>query len=137
MKKLFIVAMLLVGMTSFAQNKEDRSRKLQRPNMEKMTPEERTAKRIEKMTKDLNLDAKQQEKLQLLFTEQEATRASQKEEMKKKREQDKEKMDAQKAKMDEKMKAILTPEQAAKWKVSQDKMQQIRSIKRGDTSTKE
>jgi protein CpxP len=136
MKKLFIVTLLLVGMTSFAQNKEDGSRKLQRANMEKITPEERTAKRIEKMTKDLNLGAKQQEKLQQLFTEQEATRATQKTEMKKKREQAKEKMDEQKQKMDEKINAILTPEQAAKWKSNQEKikekMQQRRIKKQGD-----
>jgi Spy/CpxP family protein refolding chaperone len=56
--------------------------------------------------------------------------------MKKKREQAKEKMDEQKQKMDEKINAILTPEQAAKWKSNQEKikekMQQRRIKKQGD-----
>jgi long-subunit acyl-CoA synthetase (AMP-forming) len=67
MKKLFIVALLMAVMTSFAQSKEGRSRTPQRANMEKMTPQERTEKRIEKMTKELNLDVKQQEKMKQLL----------------------------------------------------------------------
>jgi Spy/CpxP family protein refolding chaperone len=55
------------------------------------------------MTKELNLDVKQQEKMKQLLPSK--ARATQKAEMKKKREQAKEK----RSKMDEKMNAILTP----------------------------
>ncbi|MDG2432755.1 hypothetical protein [Flavobacterium sp.] len=136
MKKLFIVALAIVSMASFAQDKKDGSKRAQRANMEKMTPQERSAKRLEKMTADLNLDAKQQEKVKQLFAEQDATRESQKAEMKKKRDQAKAKMGEQKQKMDDKMTAILTPEQSAKWKANQekmkDKMQERRGKRKGD-----
>jgi Spy/CpxP family protein refolding chaperone len=135
MKKLFIVALALVSMAGFAQKKTEGKRQ-ERPKMEKMTPQERSAKRLEKMTAELNLDAKQQEKVKQLFAEQDATRDTQRAEMKKKRDQAKAKMGEQKQKMDDKMTAILTPEQSAKWKANQkkikDKMQERRGKRKGE-----
>jgi Spy/CpxP family protein refolding chaperone len=124
MKKLLIAAILLVSIAGFAQDKKDGSKRPQKANMEKLTPEERTEKRIAKMTKDLNLDTKQQEKIREVFKEQATAREKQRAEMKKKNEEAREKMDA-------KMKSILTPEQLTKMESEKSKMKNKMHKKRG------
>lgn len=124
MKKLLIAALLLVSMAGFAQDKKDGSKRAQRANMEKLTPEQRTEKRIAKMTKDLSLDAKQQEKVREVFKEEAKAKEKQRAEMKKKREEAREKMDA-------KMKSILTPEQLAKVESNKGKTKEKMNRKRG------
>ena len=69
MKKLFIAALLFVGIVSFAQ---DINQKPQRDQREKLTPEQRNEKHLQKLTSDLNLDAKQQEQVKQLLAERSA-----------------------------------------------------------------
>lgn len=125
MKKLIIAALLIVGVSSFAQDNNDRPR---RANMENMTPEQRSEQRVTRMTKELNLDAKQQEQLKQLYAEQAAERANAKD----KKGQGRENMEAQRKAMEDKMKAILTPEQLTKWKASQDKMRERMQQRMGE-----
>lgn len=131
MKKLIIAAILLVSITGFAQNKSNDSKRAAKANMEKLTPEERTEKKMEKMTKDLSLDAKQQEKMRELFKEENATREKQRAENKKNHDQAKEKMEEQRNKMNAKTKAILTPEQFAKWERNKSEMKDKMTKRRG------
>lgn len=121
MKKLIIAALLIVGVSSFAQDNNDRP---QRTDMEKMTPEQRIERRVERMTKELNLDAKQQEQLKQLYADEAKNREAKMAEMKDKKGQGREMMAEQRKASEEKMKAILTPEQFTKWKSNQEKMQQ-------------
>lgn len=121
MKKLFIAALLFVGVVSFAQ---DINQKPTRDQREKLTPEQRKEKHLQKLTSDLNLDIKQQEQVKQLIAEKSAkaekfkeSRADSKtpptaEEKAAFRKQ----MEADKTATDSKMKSILTAEQYAKWK---------------------
>lgn len=128
MKKLIIAALLVVGMTTFAQDKKERPKRAQ---MEKMTPEQRQEKQLQRMTTELGLNAKQQEQMKQLLAEQATKREAMmekreasREEMKKQREASRDKMEKQRETMENKMKAILTPEQLAKWKSNQEKMKE-------------
>ena len=71
MKKLFIVALLVVGMTSFAQ---ERKAKPERAKMEQLTPEQRDQLQLKKMTLDLDLNASQQKEMSKIIAEQSAKR---------------------------------------------------------------
>ena len=123
MKKLFLFALLTIGLTSFAQGRDGSPMK---DKMEKLTPEQKTERHLKKLTSELNLNSKQQEQIKQLLTEQGAKR----EEFKAKREEYKNssvkpspeeraafrsKVEEEKKAMNEKMKAILTPEQLEKW----------------------
>ncbi|MBA0884584.1 hypothetical protein [Flavobacterium undicola] len=129
MKKLIIAALLVVGVSSFAQDNTDRP---QRANMGNMTPEQRTEQRVARMTKDLNLDAKQQEQVKQLYTEQAQAREAQRANATDKKDQGRENMEAQRKAMEGKIAAILTPEQLTKWKASQDKMRERMQQRMGD-----
>ena len=124
MKKLLITAILLVSMAGFAQVKKEGSRRPQKANMEKLTPEERSEKRIAKMTKELSLDSKQQEKIRGVFKDEADANEKQRAEMKKKKEQTQEKMNS-------KLKSILTPEQLTKMESNKTKMQERRAKRKG------
>jgi Spy/CpxP family protein refolding chaperone len=126
MKKLIIAALLVVGVSSFAQDNTDR------PQRSNMTPEQRSEQRIARMTKDLNLDAKQQEQLKQLYAEQAKAREAQRANATDKKDQGRENMEAQRKATEEKMAAILTPEQLTKWKASQDKMRERMQERMGD-----
>jgi hypothetical protein len=66
MKKLFIVALLVVGMTSFAQEeKQD-----WKSQMEQMTQNKRNQLHLKKMTLELDLNASQQKKWVKIIAEQ-------------------------------------------------------------------
>ena len=54
MKKLIVAALLVVGLTTYAQEKEGR-----RAGREKLTSEQKVELQVKKMTKDLNLNEKQ------------------------------------------------------------------------------
>jgi hypothetical protein len=123
MKKLIIAALLLVGMTSFAQERNKMEKRDGRAEMEKFTPEQRNELMLKKMTLDLNLSAKQQDQMKSII----AAKSDKRNEMMKVRKENKEKptrderfamkskmMDEQIA-MKAKMKSILSPEQFAKW----------------------
>lgn len=135
MKKLIIAALLLVGMTSFAQERNKMEKRDGRAEMEKFTPEQRNELMLKKMTLDLDLSAKQQDQMKSIIAE----KSDKRDEMMKVRKENKEKptrderfamkskmMDEQIA-MKAKMKNILSPEQYAKWDAMKAKHE-----KRGD-----
>lgn len=107
MKKLLIIAFLVINASVFAQADNNRP---QRPGM---NPE----RRLERMTTMLNLDSKQQEQLKAIFAEEAKSRENQKE-------FSREQMMAERKKSNDKIKAILTPEQLKKWESEQEKMRE-------------
>ncbi len=122
MKKLILVVLLAIGMSTFAQEKIEKDRK---------SPEERGAILLKKMTTELNLDAKQQAQMKQVIAEQGAKREAMKAERMankdlpkvptpEERKLRKQKMDDGKKAMDEKLKIILTPEQFTKWNAFQE-----------------
>lgn len=134
MKKLFIAALLFVGMASFAQEAD------QKPNREpreKLTPEQRNDKQLKKLTSELNLDANQQAQVKQLLADRSAKAEKFKEERKDRKDSNvkptaaekdafKKQMMDEKDANDAKMKSILTADQYNKWKSiqkeNQDKM---------------
>lgn len=120
MKKLFIAALLFVGIVSFAQ---DINQKPARDQREKLTPEQRNEKHLQKLTSDLNLDKKQQEQVKQLLAERSAKAEKFKDSRKdsktkptaEEREAFKKQMETEKAANDAKMKAILNADQYTKW----------------------
>ncbi|KRD59631.1 hypothetical protein ASE40_11000 [Flavobacterium sp. Root935] len=120
MKKLFIAALLFVGVVSFAQ---DINQKPARDQKEKLTPEQRNEKHLQKLTSELNLDKKQQEQVKQLIAEKSAKAEKFKESRKDsktkptdaEREAFKKQITAEKEATDAKMKAILNADQYTKW----------------------
>jgi len=147
MKKLFIAALLFVGIASFAQN-DDMDQKPVREQRERLTPEQRNDRQLKKITTELNLNSAQQEQVKLFIAEKSAkaekmreARNKQKDNSNKltadQREAFKKEMIAEKDASDAKMKSILTADQYTKWKASQqqdrdkvrDKMKERRNDK--------
>lgn len=120
MKKLFIAALLFVGMVSFAQ---DINQKATRDQREKLTLEQRNEKHLQKLTSELNLDKKQQEQVKQLLADRSAKgekfRDANKDRKTKptaaERDAFKKQMETEKAANDAKMKAILNADQYTKW----------------------
>lgn len=105
MKKLFIIALLAIGISGFAQQ-----------GKKKKGHEVTTEMRVKKMTEELSLTADQQKQIMPVLEEQATIMKAIKENPDSK--------DENRAKMKEagkKMKAILTPEQFEKWKASNGK----------------
>lgn len=115
MKKLIVAALLVVGMTTYAQEKEGR-----RPGKEKLTSEQKVDLQVKKMTKDLDLNERQTKEIKVLVTKEVEKREAKIEEMKAQRK-------AEQAAVSSDMKKILTPEQYAKWeKNRQEKKESIK-----------
>lgn len=114
MKKLFVVALLVVGITAFAQEKEGK-----RTGRERLTTEQKVDLQVKKMSKDLDLNEKQKEQFKALATKEVQKREQKRKELRDAKEQDRAKMKAQmetnQAAMSAEMKKILTPEQFTKW----------------------
>lgn len=119
MKKLFVVIALVVGLTTFAQEKRGEGR-------EKLTPEQQSEAILKKMTSELTLDAKQQESVKVLLNEQAKKREAKKGEFKARKEKGEKLSDEEIAKMkkdriDEELamktqlKKILSEDQYKKW----------------------
>jgi len=134
MKKLIAVALLFVGMTSFAQEKITKeNRETQRTEMDKLSPEQRNQLRLKELTLELDLTASQQKEMAKIIAEQDTKREAIKAEMKSKKEGSKKlttderfvmksKMLDEKIALKERVKKILTPEQVEKWeKLNKDK----------------
>lgn len=126
MKKLIVVALLTVSISTFAQDKKEMENKSDKIEKIRGNVEERNAMRLKKLTTDLNLDPKQQEQIKQLIAEQSAKREAMMTERMANKDNPKEpnpgdlKARMQKGKeakkaMDEKLKAILSPEQFEKW----------------------
>ncbi|SHH79995.1 hypothetical protein [Flavobacterium defluvii] len=129
MKKLLIAAMLFVGIASFAQ---DADQKTAREPREKLTPEQRNEKQLQKLTTELSLDANQQAQVKQLLAERSAKAEKFREAREAKKESDtkptaaeretfKNELKAEKEANDAKMKAILNADQYAKWHSIQEK----------------
>lgn len=119
MKKLVLMALLVVGITTFAQEKREERK-------EKLTPEQRADFQVKKMTKDLNLTDKQAEQVKVLVAKEVEKREAKRAEMEAKRAEQtkpsKEEMEARKTEMKAsqeamkaEMKKILTADQYKKW----------------------
>ena len=79
MKKLFVMALLLVGTTIIAQ---ERDRKHQGNAMEQFTPEQKSQSMLKKMTLELDLNVTQQKEMSVIISDKIATIESHKAEMK-------------------------------------------------------
>ncbi len=112
MKKLIIAAVLMIGMTSFAQEKQagEKGHK-----MERLTPAQRNEKHLQKLTSELSLNEKQQKEVGTILAEQSAKREAKHEERKKLTDAQRDERKAEMEANDAKIKAILTPEQTKKW----------------------
>jgi hypothetical protein len=126
MKKLIIAALLVVGMTSFAQNKKEMGPRHHRDEMEKFTPEQRNQLMLKKMTLELDLNASQQKEMGKIIAEKSAKREARMKEMKANKVSNtkptsdemfarKNRMLDEQIAMKERMKKILNPEQYKKW----------------------
>lgn len=69
MKKLCIAALLFVGIAGFAQETNQKPAREQR---ERLTPEQRNEKQLQKLTSELNLDANQQTQVKQLLADRSA-----------------------------------------------------------------
>ncbi len=133
MRKLILAVALVVGLTTFAQEKKREG---------KMTPEQQVEVVLKKMTSELSLDAKQQDQVKALLVEQSKNREVKKAEFKTRREKgdkpsDEEIAAMKKNRIDEelamknKMKKILTEDQYKKWnEVKKERMGKLKG-KRG------
>lgn len=120
MKKLFIAALLFVGIVSFAQDVKQKPTRDQRENL---TPEQRNEKHLQKLTSELSLDKKQQDQVKQLLAER-STKAEKFKDARKdsktkptaeEREAFKKQIETERAANDAKMKAILNADQYTKW----------------------
>jgi periplasmic protein CpxP/Spy len=132
MKKVFAVALMIVGLTTFAQGKGEKR--------ERLSPEQQTELHVKKMTLDLDLTEKQQNAIKPVLLEEAKKREKIQEERKAKKEKEeiaskeerfamKEKMLDNQIALKEKMKSILTPDQMAKWESLKENKQEERQEK--------
>ena len=130
MKRLIIAALLIVGMTSFAQDKKETGKTHDRAEREKFTPEQRNQLMLKKTTLELDLNASQQKEMGAIIAEKTAKREAGMMEVKANKEAGKkltsDEMFARKNKMldeqivmKDRMKKILNPEQFKKWEEMQ------------------
>lgn len=136
MKKLVVAALLVVGMTTFAQERMGERK-------EKLTPEQRVNLQVKKLTKDLSLNEKQVLEIKALVAKEAEKREANRAAMDAKRasgtKPTKEEMKAHKAKvqedqaaMDANMKKILTADQYAKWVQKREERKEKMEEKKGD-----
>ena len=123
MKRLIVLALLVVGTTIIAQ---ERSRKHQGHEMEQFTPEQKSQLMLKKMTLELDLNEAQQKEMSLMISDKIAKMESHKAEMKANREKGvkptaDERFAMQMKMLDEqiatkkRMEKILNPTQLEKW----------------------
>ena len=126
MKKLIIAALLVVGMSAFAQDKKEMEKRHHRDEMGKFTPEQRNQLMLKKMTLELDLNASQQKEMGKVIAEKSAKMEARMKEMKANKDSStkptsdemfarKNRMLDEQIAMKERMKKILTPEQFKKW----------------------
>ncbi len=132
MKKMFMIAILMIGVSSFAQEKsigENRPQRPERgdvPQMEKFTPEQRRQLELKKLTLALDLNTSQQKEMEKIISEQSAKREAKVAEIKASKESKKqltadERFAFENKKLDEqiavkaRVKKILNAEQFEKW----------------------
>lgn len=140
MKKVFLVALLVVSLTTFAQ--EERKTGSKRAEMEKMTPEQRGELRLKRVSAMLNLNEKQQKEIAPILAEQQQKREKAVADFKATKEKGtkptaeeraaraKQREDDQKA-MTDKLQKILTPEQMKKWEDMKERNKERMMEKKG------
>ena len=125
MKTLIIALVFGIGVSGFAQVSTSQTN-TNRNRMEKMTPEQRQQKHLAKLTKELNLDNKQQDavskiladknvKAQDLKAQKETRKANGTKMSPEERTAFRNNMIAEKANNENQIKGILTADQYAKW----------------------
>ena len=122
MKKVIVAALLVVGLTTFAQEKEAK-----KALEERLTKEQKVDFQVKKLTKDLDLNEKQAKDMRVLVTKQVDKRETKIAEMRAKKEEKAQNREELRANMEkdqaankEEMQKILTPEQFAKWEKIRD-----------------
>jgi protein CpxP len=117
MKKVFLAGLMLIGLTTFAQEKETR-----KGDREKLTKEQKVDLQVKRMSTDLDLNEKQTKDVRVFVTKEVEKREAKREEMMQQKEQKQQRRAELKAQMEKEqeatsaeMKKILTPEQFAKW----------------------
>ncbi|TRX20661.1 hypothetical protein FNW25_02235 [Flavobacterium franklandianum] len=139
MKKLIIAALLVIGISSFAQETQPEKKSNKGQQREKMSPEQRNQVSLDRMTTELKLDANQQEQIKPIIAEQSAQlqamrdqrmASNAKELTSEERKALMLKRNEEKTATDTKLKAILTPEQFKKMKeneaANREKMREAR-----------
>ena len=133
MKKVLIALVLLVGMTSLAQEKKVRS---ERTQMEQMTAEQRNELHLKKMTLDLDLTATQQKEMSKIIAEQGTKKESRITERKANKDAAKKQLTAdekfakksrildEQIVMKERMKKVLSVDQFKRWEDMKDQRNQ-------------
>ncbi|MFN7100657.1 MAG: hypothetical protein ACK4M4_09810 [Flavobacterium sp.] len=136
MKKVMILAILLVGISSIAQTKRENGKRQQ---LEQMTPEQKQELQLKKLTLDLDLSNAQQKEVQVVLSEQHkkremamAQRKANQAEAKKPTADErfamKNKMLDEQIELKSRMKKILSNEQFNKWEATKgersERMQQ-------------
>ena len=124
MKKLFVLALMVVGMTTFAQEKEG---KLAGNGKSNFDPSKRAEMQSQKLKTDLGLNDEQTAQIKSFLTQQVKEREAKRQELQALRESGKQptddqrkeiksKMESERNVMNDQMKKILTPQQFEKWK---------------------
>jgi len=128
MKKLCIILMMLIGVSSFAQQREDRRKPMKERAGMNMTAEEKAILKSKQLTLTLDLTKEQQEEFQKLYVDRAEDRTKMREKMKdaaedaKLKEEAFERMNTRLDKeiaFQQSIQKILNPEQYALWKDSQ------------------
>ena len=129
MKKVLIALVLLVGMTSWAQEKKVRS---ERAQMEQMTSEQRNELHLKKITLDLDLTATQQKEMSKIIAEQGSKKEARRTERKANKDATKKQLTAdekfakksrildEQIVMKERMKKVLSVNQFKRWEDMKD-----------------
>lgn len=131
MKKLIIAALLLVGVSNFAQEVNTPNNKKDKGSKEMKSSEQKNEARLNKLAVELNLDANQQAQIKPIIAEQIAKMEGVKSLQKSNKENNVAPTDAEKrvmrqnrmeekAAMDNKMKGILSSEQFVKYQAMQE-----------------
>lgn len=142
MKKLILLALLIVGTTITAQEKNKKEH--QKDETEQFTPEQKNQLKVKKLTLELDLNETQQKEISTLLSEKEAKREAKKaaKEQNTKPTRDErfamamEKLDEQIA-AKKQMEKILNPKQLEKWESIIDSVKTHREKHRENQSKKE
>jgi hypothetical protein len=124
MKKLALIVLLVVGLSTYAQ--EGKKQERQGAERERLSPEQRNQLQLKKMTLDLNLNESQQKEIAKILEEQSAKRQAEMAAFKANKDKGvkptaEERFAMKNKKLDEaiavkaKVQKVLTPEQFKKW----------------------
>jgi hypothetical protein len=124
MKKLALIVLLVVGLSTYAQ--EGKKQERQGADRERLSPEQRNQLQLKKMTLELNLNESQQKEIAKILEEQSAKRQAEMATFKANKDKGvkptaEERFAMKNKKLDEaialkaKVQKVLTPEQFKKW----------------------